>query len=152
QIGIGTVQPVAGESSTGSSSSRRRRPSSAVGPGAVRVDVPQFRRDGRRRLDDERHASANQRSVHSVERDADAARGNHRTMEITNRRADAAGILVAMSARDRAAAPGHLRSEEHTSELQSRENLVCRLLLEKKKTEQVMETNREETVFIQYNW
>src|SRR5690606_42095007 len=27
------------------------------------------------------------------------------------------------------------RSEEHTSELQSRENLVCRLLLEKKKRE-----------------
>src|SRR5690606_42128663 len=26
---------------------------------------------------------------------------------------------------------GHVRSEEHTSELQSRENLVCRLLLEK---------------------
>src|SRR5690606_40705653 len=26
----------------------------------------------------------------------------------------------------------HYRSEEHTSELQSRENLVCRLLLEKK--------------------
>src|SRR5690606_40098147 len=26
-----------------------------------------------------------------------------------------------------------VRSEEHTSELQSRENLVCRLLLEKKK-------------------
>src|SRR5690606_41522873 len=31
------------------------------------------------------------------------------------------------------AAVGHGRSEEHTSELQSRENLVCRLLLEKKK-------------------
>src|SRR2546427_4474750 len=28
------------------------------------------------------------------------------------------------------------RSEEHTSELQSQSNLVCRLLLEKKKTEQ----------------
>src|SRR5690606_42161859 len=27
----------------------------------------------------------------------------------------------------------NVRSEEHTSELQSRENLVCRLLLEKKK-------------------
>src|SRR3712207_7645373 len=27
---------------------------------------------------------------------------------------------------------GHLRSEEHTSELQSRQYLVCRLLLEKK--------------------
>src|SRR3712207_8416018 len=30
--------------------------------------------------------------------------------------------------------PGHHRSEEHTSELQSRQYLVCRLLLEKKKT------------------
>src|SRR3712207_6964113 len=29
--------------------------------------------------------------------------------------------------------PGHGRSEEHTSELQSRQYLVCRLLLEKKK-------------------
>src|SRR5256885_9925334 len=29
---------------------------------------------------------------------------------------------------------GHRRSEEHTSELQSPCNLVCRLLLEKKKT------------------
>src|SRR3712207_9067449 len=33
-----------------------------------------------------------------------------------------------------AAAAGQLRSEEHTSELQSRQYLVCRLLLEKKKT------------------
>src|SRR5436309_7494538 len=32
-----------------------------------------------------------------------------------------------------------LRSEEHTSELQSRENLVCRLLLEKKKREQLQD-------------
>src|SRR5690606_41783295 len=37
----------------------------------------------------------------------------------------AAGGGAARQARD--------RSEEHTSELQSRENLVCRLLLEKKK-------------------
>src|SRR5690606_41140086 len=29
------------------------------------------------------------------------------------------------------------RSEEHTSELQSRENLVCRLLLEKKKAQRI---------------
>src|SRR2546426_7711605 len=34
--------------------------------------------------------------------------------------------------------PGNLdRSEEHTSELQSPCNLVCRLLLEKKKTQQM---------------
>src|SRR2546421_7463137 len=33
----------------------------------------------------------------------------------------------------RSAAVRYLRSEEHTSELQSRSDLVCRLLLEKKK-------------------
>src|SRR5690606_40524769 len=43
-----------------------------------------------------------------------------------------AGGIVGLPgpADDGAAVP---RSEEHTSELQSRENLVCRLLLEKKK-------------------
>src|SRR5690606_42160213 len=35
------------------------------------------------------------------------------------------------------------RSEEHTSELQSRENLVCRLLLEKKKQNGVGERARD---------
>src|SRR2546430_9126289 len=34
--------------------------------------------------------------------------------------------------------PGHCRSEEHTSELQSQSNLVCRLLLEKKKKKQLL--------------
>src|SRR5436309_9950882 len=42
------------------------------------------------------------------------------------------------------------RSEEHTSELQSRENLVCRLLLEKKKNPEKRPegatTNREQRV------
>src|SRR5256886_11280130 len=33
--------------------------------------------------------------------------------------------------------PASARSEEHTSELQSQSNLVCRLLLEKKKTSTV---------------
>src|SRR3712207_7085975 len=33
---------------------------------------------------------------------------------------------------DQAVRPGETRSEEHTSELQSRQYLVCRLLLEKK--------------------
>src|SRR3712207_8391055 len=37
------------------------------------------------------------------------------------------------SASASAARPGASRSEEHTSELQSRQYLVCRLLLEKKK-------------------
>src|SRR5690606_41898296 len=40
----------------------------------------------------------------------------------------------ALSDRGRVPHRAHVaRSEEHTSELQSRENLVCRLLLEKKK-------------------
>src|SRR2546430_6886528 len=33
--------------------------------------------------------------------------------------------------------PKELRSEEHTSELQSQSNLVCRLLLEKKKKSEI---------------
>src|SRR5690625_6922952 len=35
-----------------------------------------------------------------------------------------------------------LRSEEHTSELQSRGHLVCRLLLEKKKTCKILHLSR----------
>src|SRR5690349_23234890 len=38
----------------------------------------------------------------------------------------------------RAQEPPELRSEEHTSELQSRRDLVCRLLLEKKKKKKNM--------------
>src|SRR2546427_3073291 len=34
------------------------------------------------------------------------------------------------------------RSEEHTSELQSQSNLVCRLLLEKKKKKTIQRTHR----------
>src|SRR2546430_5095211 len=45
------------------------------------------------------------------------------------RRAPGRGCVVARPAR-------RGRSEEHTSELQSQSNLVCRLLLEKKKTKQ----------------
>src|SRR5690606_41840629 len=54
--------------------------------------------------------------------------GVHRVVTVrvqgarNNAEADAAARAIANS-----------RSEEHTSELQSRENLVCRLLLEKKK-------------------
>src|SRR5260370_14906016 len=50
------------------------------------------------------------------------------------------GEGVLMPGTDAGVGAGHqhtLRSEEHTSELQSHLNLVCRLLLEKKKTETV---------------
>src|SRR5690625_6500870 len=42
-------------------------------------------------------------------------------------------------------APIGSRSEEHTSELQSRGHLVCRLLLEKKNTQQRPEPPRRQT-------
>src|SRR2546422_4460944 len=41
----------------------------------------------------------------------------------------------------KSAGGGLLRSEEHTSELQSRLHLVCRLLLEKKKIEKTAASN-----------
>src|SRR3989475_1709377 len=44
-----------------------------------------------------------------------------------------AAAAVPAVARTQARAASHARSEEHTSELQSQSNLVCRLLLEKKK-------------------
>src|SRR5690349_21985710 len=44
-----------------------------------------------------------------------------------------AAIRMASRSRSSVSAPERLRSEEHTSELQSRRDLVCRLLLEKKK-------------------
>src|SRR5690606_31607742 len=54
-------------------------------------------------------------------------------------RFDGTGEWIPLASGDRSfvdgmtAAEVYVRSEEHTSELQSRENLVCRLLLEKKK-------------------
>src|SRR5436309_15835853 len=42
-------------------------------------------------------------------------------------------VTATVQPKSQEAPPPRQRSEEHTSELQSRENLVCRLLLEKKK-------------------
>src|SRR5690606_40706607 len=63
-----------------------------------------------------------------------ARRSNmHRRGEGVVRRLPPIHMVVGVDGRLAAALPaGQLRSEEHTSELQSRENLVCRLLLEKK--------------------
>src|SRR3712207_7209093 len=54
------------------------------------------------------------------------------------------GEVVALDRVDAGAAVDHvarrvLRSEEHTSELQSRQYLVCRLLLEKKKINDIVD-------------
>src|SRR6266404_6971863 len=52
-----------------------------------------------------------------------------------------AGLIATSPSRPRlprSAAPWRARSEEHTSELQSLAYLVCRVLLEKKKTESTL--------------
>src|SRR3712207_8369563 len=69
--------------------------------------------------------------------------GLQRLAEVLVLDADDGDLVEALEVRDRvldlaredvlAAGDDHLRSEEHTSELQSRQYLVCRLLLEKKK-------------------
>src|SRR5438034_6455760 len=51
-----------------------------------------------------------------------------------------AAALLRLSSRNKAAVHAHLRSEEHTSELQSHSDLVCRLLLEKKKHNNATDT------------
>src|SRR2546429_1857137 len=48
---------------------------------------------------------------------------------------------VPVERKSTSASPPPNRSEEHTSELQSRLHLVCRLLLEKKKNKRIIRTN-----------
>src|SRR3712207_6979657 len=67
---------------------------------------------------------------HQLERrDLDGAEGERR------HRAELTANAVATRRLDDPPLADGARSEEHTSELQSRQYLVCRLLLEKKKTQ-----------------
>src|SRR5690606_38236618 len=91
--------------------------------GRTRVGAPRRRRGGRDRPPRVRGSQRVARKVFGTGRGHRVLRGPR-----------GPGHRVA-----RAPAP---RSEEHTSELQSRENLVCRLLLEKKK-KQTNESNRK---------
>src|SRR5687768_17939319 len=63
------------------------------------------------------------------------AHGGVQVRRVQVRREEAADLQFSAYAieDDRHRAPDRVRSEEHTSELQSRLHLVCRLLLEKKK-------------------
>src|SRR2546430_6806718 len=59
--------------------------------------------------------------------------------------ADDYAVFALRGRRGRARVPREqIRSEEHTSELQSQSNLVCRLLLEKKKQNDHIETDLHE--------
>src|SRR5690606_42160006 len=84
------------------------------------------------------YSSGDHRDLHSfpTRRSSDlhrAFQGGHRNQPGRRQEAGRGAGLGQLPDAD-AELPDHrLRSEEHTSELQSRENLVCRLLLEKKK-------------------
>src|SRR5256885_15650998 len=69
-------------------------------------------------------------------------------VEPQQHKANKAGFIIHSaihSARADAGCVWHMRSEEHTSELQSPCNLVCRLLLEKKKKNHRTVTSRART-------
>src|SRR2546430_13165381 len=68
---------------------------------------------------------------------SDLARGTRRTSSAGGWAAPSCATGSSRSARCRG------RSEEHTSELQSQSKLVCRLLLEKKKTHEPDQPERE---------
>src|SRR3712207_9011052 len=62
-----------------------------------------------------------------------APRGPRATADLRLRYLDTAGVFATYEDAGLFGASAEPRSEEHTSELQSRQYLVCRLLLEKKK-------------------
>src|SRR2546430_11215338 len=67
--------------------------------------------------------------------DAIAATGQIEAIQSIELRPEVSGRITDILVREgQDVADGTPRSEEHTSELQSQSNLVCRLLLEKKKT------------------
>src|SRR5690606_41689156 len=67
-----------------------------------------------------------------------------RSVALPSRAWPSAAYMAAGPATASVASRPPYRSEEHTSELQSRENLVCRLLLEKKKNRNGEDMNREQ--------
>src|SRR3989449_6972732 len=79
----------------------------------------------------ERQASRRRLAARHLACCADGALPRHRTR--TPRRAGAARARAAPRRTEASIRSHGQRSEEHTSELQSRLHLVCRLLLEKKK-------------------
>src|SRR2546422_5052434 len=69
--------------------------------------------------------------------------GNVRDEHVTQHAAADAGQHAEQRSHHRVEVVSECRSEEHTSELQSRLHLVCRLLLEKKKKKNSREHRRD---------
>src|SRR5688572_32442531 len=80
-----------------------------------------------------RLSSGNSPSPNAWMTSFDAGRNSSWKSSRTKNAGSMAASRRAIAATSSAAAMARRRSEEHTSELQSQSNLVCRLLLEKKK-------------------
>src|SRR3989442_10766433 len=73
------------------------------------------------------------------------------TLFRSRRRSRSGVVRIARPGRKPRLSARRLRSEEHTSELQSRPHLVCRLLLEKKKITIVLKAILEVNVSIKFH-
>src|SRR5690606_41893000 len=95
------------------------------------------------------HCSGPHRDLHSfpTRRSSDLRSATPTSSTGPARRAPGTSVfsLHCEKAHDNPAFAQTFRSEEHTSELQSRENLVCRLLLEKKKKKTIKDSVAEKT-------
>src|SRR5690242_21237236 len=76
-------------------------------------------------------------------RRGERSRGRRRRRRRRRRRTRRPRLSVPALAADLVDPVAQPRSEEHTSELQSHVNLVCRLLLEKKKTTEKKDKHRQ---------
>src|SRR5690554_7300092 len=78
-------------------------------------------------------AASSHSSASSTACSGDNSQGCHRSSSGSSRAISSGSARPAQSSSEVCRAIAKARSEEHTSELQSRPHLVCRLLLEKKK-------------------
>src|SRR5688572_32322776 len=99
--------------------------------------MPQLRREGsvRRRLRELQHRLFGDRAKEPLFRAVGCEAGAEKFAApfLQAVRSEVQGLRPSMARDAATAATPSRRSEEHTSELQSQSNLVCRLLLEKKK-------------------
>src|SRR5690606_25990366 len=120
RIAPGSTQLLVGPASAGSVEQMNVRSSTrATSVGSVRAQKEFGLRRSSSRTSVPAATSSSVRRVHS------SGDPSHQTTR--------SGVVSAATSLTQASRRAWERSEEHTSELQSRENLVCRLLLEKKK-------------------
>src|SRR3989449_11125777 len=101
--------------------------------GAGKAVADRFNRGGATVIITARSAPTERPDNHFIQADVSTAEGTTKVINEILNRFQGIDIIVNNVGGTSAPSGGFIRSEEHTSELQSRLHLVCRLLLEKKK-------------------